>query len=197
MQARIMNAFIEEIQAKGMKFTMDDLAKRLGISKRTLYEHFSSKIQILDGIIEHTIAEFDEQTERILEDDSLNLLEKIKKVITVVPKYNEFYDLRILEQMKRYYPVQYERMHTALNQWDALRGLIEKGIEEGLIVNRNVPLMMKLILDATNSTLDRSFFIENSINLNDALAAIVDILLFGLIDQHHPIALAAEQKKEA
>lgn len=48
---RIMKAFIEEIREKGMKFSMDDLARRLGISKRTLYEHFSSKVEILETIM--------------------------------------------------------------------------------------------------------------------------------------------------
>ncbi len=33
MKDRIMNVFIEEILDKSMKFTMDDLARRLGISK--------------------------------------------------------------------------------------------------------------------------------------------------------------------
>lgn len=187
MQARIMKAFIEEIHDKGMKFTMDDLAKRLGISKRTLYEQYPSKVEILDNIIELTLAEFDERTEQIIQDDKLSLLEKIKNVITVVPKYNEFYDLRILEQMKRYYPTQYERMHTALNQWDALRGLIEEGIQEGLIVNKNVPLIMKIIIDVTNSTLDRRFFLENSITVTEALNSIVDVMLFGLVEKNHKI----------
>lgn len=180
MQTRIMKAFIEEIHDKSMKFTMDDLAKRLGISKRTLYEYYPSKVDILNAIIEQTLAEFDEKTEQIIQDGRLPLLEKIKRVITVVPKHNEFYDLRILEQMKRYYPEQWERIHTALNQWDALRALIEQGIREGLIVEKNVQLIMKLIIDASNTTLDRRFFLENSITVSDALNSIVDILLFGL-----------------
>jgi AcrR family transcriptional regulator len=181
MKNRIMKAFIEEIHDKSMKFTMDDLARRLGISKRTLYEHFSSKVAILDAIIDSTLAEFDERTDRIIENSDLTLLEKIKQTIAVVPAYNEFYDLRILDQMKRYYPAQWEKMHTALNQWDDLRALIEQAIHEGLIVHNNVPLIMKLIIDATNATLDRRFFQENSITVTEALNSIVDIILFGLV----------------
>ncbi|MFL0362132.1 TetR/AcrR family transcriptional regulator [Pseudobacillus sp. 179-B 2D1 NHS] len=181
MKSRIMKAFLEEIHDKSMKFTMDDLAKRLGISKRTLYEHFSSKTEILDAIIDSSLFEFDEKTEAIVRDPELSLLEKIKGVITVVPKYNEFYDWKILDQMKKSYPEQWERIHTALNQWDALRQLIEQGIREGLIIDQNVSLLIKLIIDATNSTLDRQFFLENSITVTEALDSIVDILLFGLV----------------
>lgn len=181
MKARIMKAFLEEIDDKGMKFTMDDLARRLGISKRTLYQNFSSKAEILDAIIDSTLVEFDEKTERIVSDPNLSLIEKIKGAITVVPKYHEFYDWKILEQMKKTYPEQWERVNAALNQWDALRELIEKGIREGLIVDQNVPFLIKVIVDATNSTLDRQFFLENSITVTEALDSIVDILLFGLV----------------
>lgn len=176
-----MQAFIEEIHHKGMKFTMDDLAKRLGISKRTLYEHFSSKVEILDTIITQTLQDFDQKTEAIVNNENLSLVDKIKRVITVIPEYNDFYDLCIIEQMKRYYPAQWEQLNVALNQWDSLRELIKQGIEEGIIVNRNLDLMMKVIIDAVNSTLDRSFFLENRLTVSDALDTIVDMLLHGFL----------------
>ncbi|ELK40748.1 TetR family transcriptional regulator [Brevibacillus agri] len=182
MKDRIMKGFIDEIRDKGMKFSMDDLARRLGISKRTLYEHFSSKVEILEAIISQTFAEADEKTKQILDDYSLSLIEKIKGVMMVLPTHYEFYDLRILEQMKRYYPEQWALVDSALSDdWQTLRGLIEQGIKEGLIVNMNVTLMMKLIVDAVNSTLDQRFYMQNQITVSEALAAIVDVLLYGLV----------------
>jgi len=155
LKTRIINAFIEETRNNGIKFTMDDLARRLGISKRTLYEHFSSKVDILDSIIDVTLAEFDEQTRRILDNPNLILLEKIRKVIVVVPEHNDFYDLRILEQLKRSYPAQWERANREMHQWDDLKGLLEEGIRMGVIKNVNIDLLMRLIIDATNATMDR------------------------------------------
>lgn len=179
---RIMKGFIEEIRDKGMKFSMDDLAKRLGISKRTLYEHFSSKVEILETIIQQSFEEGDEKTEQILADDSLSLIDKIKGVMMVLPTHYEFYDLRILEQMKRYYPEQYAHVEASLSEdWQTLRVLIEQGIREGQIVNMNVTLMMKVIVDALNSTLDQRFYMKNQITVSEALSAIVDVLLFGLV----------------
>ena len=40
MRTRIMSAAMEEMNEQGTRFTMAMLAARLGISKRTLYEHF-------------------------------------------------------------------------------------------------------------------------------------------------------------
>lgn len=182
MKSRIMQTFVDLVKDQGIKFTMDDLSRRLGISKRTLYEHFSSKAEILDAIIDSTVSEFDDRTEEIIQDANLTLLEKIKKAITVVPKYDEFYDLQILEQMKRYYPRQWEKMHSSLNEWEPLRKLMEQGIREGLIVNRNIDLLMRLVIDATNITLDRHFIWENRITVEEAMDGIVDVLLFGLVE---------------
>jgi len=179
LKTRIINAFIEETQNNGIKFTMDDLAKRLGISKRTLYEHFSSKVDILDSIIDMTLTEFDEQTRRIIDDPELTLIEKIRKAIVVLPKYNEFYDLRILEQLKRSYPALWERVDRELHQWDDLKGLLEEGIRTGVIKNMNIDVLMKLIIDATNLTLDRQFFLAHSISVKEAFESIIDVLLTG------------------
>lgn len=182
MNNRIMSAFITEIQQNGMKFTMDDLAKRLGISKRTLYEHFPSKSDILDAIIDQTFSDMNEITDRIIHDEQLTIIEKIRGIIITLPKHWEFYDLRILEQMKRYFPEQWAKIDSTLkDDWAALRILIEQGIREGEIVDINVPLVMKLIIDATNSTLDQRFYLDNQITVVEALSSIVDVLLNGLV----------------
>ncbi|MFM1650701.1 TetR/AcrR family transcriptional regulator [Brevibacillus sp. B_LB10_24] len=184
MKERIMQAFIEEIHDSGMKFTMDDLSKRLGISKRTLYEHFSSKVEVLETIIDQTLQEADEKTRQIVLDERLSLLEKITGVMTVLPNHYELYDLKILDQMKRYFPEQWAKIDAALkDDWDVLRMLIEQGIEEGLIVGKSPALIMKLIVDATNSILDQRFYLNNHINLDEALSSIVEILLFGLVSR--------------
>ena len=40
---KIIDATVEEFKQNGLKFTMNDLAKRLGISKKTIYTVFESK----------------------------------------------------------------------------------------------------------------------------------------------------------
>lgn len=181
MKTRIINAFIEETRNNGIKFTMDELAKRLGISKRTLYEHYSSKVAILDSIIDLTLDEFAEQTRIIIENPKLTLLEKIRKTIVVVPKYNDFYDLRILEQLERAYPEQWERVNREFNEWDELKSLLEEGIQTGVIVDRNIDLLMKLIIGAIDTTLDRQFFFDYSISSDEAFETIVDLLFNGIV----------------
>lgn len=182
---RIVRAAIEEMQDKGVKFSVDELAKRLGISKKTLYQHFPSKVEILDTIIEQIFNEMNEKATSIINDEQLPLLEKIKRVITVLPDHYDIINRNNYEQMKRYYPEQYDKMAAYLeNDWELLRGLIEKGMQEGVLINMNLSLVMKIVIDAMNSTLDQNFYKQNNITIAEALAGIVDILLYGLIPEN-------------
>ncbi|SIR87926.1 transcriptional regulator, TetR family [Peribacillus simplex] len=178
---RIIKAVIEEIQLKGVKFPLDNLAKQLGISKKTLYKYFSSKVEMLDAVIDYTFEDMDKKAIAIIENDQLSLIEKIKGVITVLPDHYEFIDQNILDQIKRYYPEQWIKMDTLLkSDWELLRNLIEQGIREGVIINRNVSLIMKVIIESINSTLNQKFYLENRITVPEALSEIVDILLYGI-----------------
>lgn len=164
-----------------MKFPLDDLAKRLGISKKTLYKYYSSKAEMLDAIIDYTFENMDEKATAIIENDQLSLIEKIKGVIKVMPDHYEFTDLNILDQMQRYYPEQWVKMDALLkSDWKLLRNLIEQGIGEGIIIDRNVALIMKVIIESINTTLDQKFYMENRMTVFEALSEIVDILLYGL-----------------
>ncbi len=183
MKSRIIQAFIEETRTNGIKFTMDDLAKRLGISKRTLYENFSSKLEILESIIDLTLDELEKRSRQISEDETLSLKEKIQQTISIMPQYNEFFDLRILEQLKRYYFEQWERVDRELNQWDDLKNLLEQGMESGLIKKQNIDLLMKLIIDTINITLDQQFFSDHSISVKEAMESITEVLLYGLVNE--------------
>ena len=44
LKGNILEATIKAFQKKGLKFTMDDLASLLGISKKTIYTVFLTKI---------------------------------------------------------------------------------------------------------------------------------------------------------
>ncbi|WP_028544660.1 TetR/AcrR family transcriptional regulator [Paenibacillus taiwanensis] len=182
MRERIMKAFVDEILDKGMKFTMDDLAHRLGISKRTLYEHFPSKAEVLDAIVEQALHESEVRAKEIVQDSSLTVLDKIRAVMTVLPSNFELVDNRILDQMKRLFPAQWEKIDRMLkDDWAMLRELIEEGMEQGVIRKQNVSFLIKLITDAVNSTLDQRFFAKQNISLPEAMNSIADVILFGLV----------------
>lgn len=83
MKQRILDAAVAEIELHGSSFRMDDLAKRLNISKRTLYENFHSKNEIIERILFDKSQDFYNLHKQILEDDSLDVVTKLKTYFTV------------------------------------------------------------------------------------------------------------------
>ncbi len=55
---------------------MNDLARVLGTSKRTLYAHYSSKDKLAEAVVEQFIAEMKQMEKDIYENESLDILEK-------------------------------------------------------------------------------------------------------------------------
>ncbi|MED1442744.1 TetR/AcrR family transcriptional regulator [Aeribacillus composti] len=184
MRERILKAFIEEAQKKSIKFTMDDLAQNLGISKRTIYEHFTSKKEILETIIEKSFNEIKEKEEAIINRKDIPTVDKIKEILTIVPDYFDLYNQQILDQMKKYYPEQWEKVRFELkNTWNNLRLLLEQGIQEGVIKNYSIPIIMKIISSSTNWFYDQNYLLNNRININDAFTTTAEILMFGLVNE--------------
>jgi len=157
------------------------LARRLGVSKKTLYKYFDSKADMLDAVIDYTFENMDEKATAIIENEELSIIEKIKGVMAVLPDHYEFIDVNILEQMKRYYPEQWIKMDRLLkSDWELLRDLIEQAMDEKAVINANVSLVMKVVIDSINTTLDQNFFFEHRMTVNEALLEIANVLIYGL-----------------
>ncbi|MFZ7104198.1 MAG: TetR/AcrR family transcriptional regulator [Peptococcaceae bacterium] len=55
---KIISAFIELAKTRGLcKITMDELAAQTGISKRTIYNYFRSKDEVLEAVVDKMIEE--------------------------------------------------------------------------------------------------------------------------------------------
>ena len=114
-------------------FTMDDLANGLGMSKKTLYEYFPSKNDLVEACLDYAlemsctnVTTFVQGEGSVIE----NVYRNQKKVLEI---FNINSDRPILE-LQKYYPKTYKRMESEFAKTDALfvDKLLEKGWEEGL-----------------------------------------------------------------
>lgn len=181
MKERITNEAIFLIQQKGLSFTISDLAKSLGTSKRTIYQHFSSKDDIIDSIIENLILQIKNKEEEILHDKSLNLLKKITQVLICVPEEFNTMDIRLLVDLKRLHYNQWVKIDEFLKQeWDLVIKLMEEGIKTGVIREINLQLFVELYLGAINQIYQPNFSLNTKLTMSEILKSVIDILLNGI-----------------
>jgi transcriptional regulator, TetR family len=114
-------------------FTMDDLANSLGISKKTLYEQFASKNDLVEATLDYALEMTCHQVDKFVSGEG-SVIENVFRNQREVQNLFDFNSSKPIWELKKYFPKTYERMDIEFTKSDALfiDKLLEKGWEEGL-----------------------------------------------------------------
>ncbi|MEK4149954.1 TetR/AcrR family transcriptional regulator [Robertmurraya sp. FSL W8-0741] len=181
MRNRIINETISLIQEKGFSFTVSELAANLGTSKRTIYQHFSSKDQIVEEVIETFIHRIKQNEQEIALNENLNVLAKLKLILCSTPEEFEFMNIRLLSDLKKNHFQQWEKLdHFLREEWSTVLTLMKQGIEQGFIRNINLNIFIELYLGAINQIYKSPMALQDTLTIKEKLEAVMDILLHGI-----------------
>ena len=146
LREQIINATIDEFQDKGLKLTMNDVAKRIHISKKTLYKVFENKEELFLAVADYTFAEIKRHEQMVLENPELDLIEKIRRLIIVLPERYKNIGLSNLYPLQDLFPDVYRKTaHYLETDWDATISLLEQGVREGKIRQMPIPIMKAMV----------------------------------------------------
>lgn len=132
LKERIIATATEAFTSNGIKsITMDDIANRLGISKRTLYEVFADKESLLKACILKVQTERDRYLQGVYE-QSHNVLEVILAVFQKSIEIFHSTNKRFFEDMKKY-PKVYEMMKNSRDSdSEKTMSFFKSGVEQGI-----------------------------------------------------------------
>ena len=182
MREKIIDTAIEEFTKNGLKFTMNDVAKALGISKKTIYTVFESKQEVLVAIADRYAGDFTEMREEIERDGSLDTLEKLERLFCALPtKYYNIGLSRIFELAQKY-PKQYKYLMEAVNQgWTLAEQYLEKRIREGKIrKDISKPVVMAMIRGTVTCFLESDILYKNGLTYEQGKEEMVQIIMKGI-----------------
>lgn len=174
------------IKAVGVKSVrMDDVASGLGMSKRTLYEMFGDKEELLSESILYMMMQRQKLVgEKVVGCD--NMLEVLLKSVRLLCNNGEVEDMekRLMINLKKFYPHVYEKVQRAYAE-QGLAGLqyaLEKCLEQGYIdPNIDVELMARLFFTTSGVLLrDDNVMIPEEVTREEAFGAMVVNFLRGL-----------------
>jgi AcrR family transcriptional regulator len=112
---------------------MDDIAKQLGISKRTIYENFRDKKELLMTVLEHAHSQSLKDDDDIF-GSSQNSMEGLLRLIRKKKSVMNISLMKTMIELKRYYPEIIDEMrqkHSAEGIRN-LEAIFIKGISEGV-----------------------------------------------------------------
>lgn len=182
LRVRILDEAARQFDKKGIKFTMDDLARALGMSKKTIYTVFEDKRSIMIDTIDRFFDDALIEEEMILNDESLTIVEQLKMIIGRVPERYTQNDLTQLYVLKEKYPSVYRHwQHCRENYWEGVGILISRGIEQGEIRPVKLPILKTMFQSSIEQFFQDDVLVKNHIPYREALAEVASILVDGII----------------
>jgi len=165
--------------------SMDDVARELGISKKTIYQHFEDKATLLrEGIKLHLDKEC--QLMQQLIESSENALIAMVRIMNYVHKKLQSISPLLIFEMQKYYPEVWQLMREQDEKINlpALIHNLEKGIQEGLYrPDINVEVVARLRLALVEASLNERVFPSDKFNQNEIQIQVSNFYLYGLLTE--------------
>ena len=182
LRVRILDEAARQFDKKGIKFTMDDLARALGMSKKTIYTVFEDKRSIMIDTIDRFFDEALIEEEMILNNEELTIVEQLKTIIGRVPDRYTQNDITQLYVLKEKYPSVYRHWQRCReNYWEGVGLLISRGIEQGEIRPVSLPILKTMFQATIEQFFQDDVLVKNHISYREALAEVASILVDGII----------------
>jgi len=178
-----MQAATELFFRYGIKrITMDDISREMGVSKKTLYQCFTDKDEIVEKLTEEQInfnVNCMEDICNSTKDPIHEVMESAKYMSSVFTKINPvfFYDL------KRYYPNAWEKFNQfkEKHMMRILERNLKRGLESGIYrADLNVNLMARYRVAQFDLGLDPNVFPLDKMTLAEIQIQLLEHFLYGI-----------------
>ncbi len=191
IKSRILKEAKEKFSRYGFNnVTTDELAKDLGISKRTLYRYFPSKTKLYEELI---MGEIDsnrkmaaEVMERMVNEEDYDFLEEADKLFNIMKeaiscfKTNYYRDLRTTLPGLHQKVMDYRKKHVKHIYREVLNAGIKKGIIKDTV---NSELMYILQSSFLLYVLDPEVLAELPYTSEEIVSNVNDIFLTGILTE--------------
>ncbi|TVQ85839.1 MAG: TetR/AcrR family transcriptional regulator [Bacteroidetes bacterium] len=114
--------------------TMDDLARQLGISKKTLYNHFSDKKDVVKKVIHHLIHVQKCGISEVVNKASTNAIDKLLMMTRFFAEHLKNSNAALSYDLQKYYPEIWDEVLEFKREeiYKHIIDNVETGIKEGL-----------------------------------------------------------------
>ncbi|MBF6626337.1 TetR/AcrR family transcriptional regulator [Aerococcaceae bacterium zg-BR9] len=180
LETQIIEQTIQLFQEKGLKFTLEELTTQLRISKKTIYQYFSSKEAILNAVVDYGFAKIQANKRHILESD-VTIVDKLQSVLIAMPQEYESFDFRALKDLETTYPAVAANVKQHFEaDWEPIFELIEQGVQAKVVKPVNVVVLKLMLTAAFDAFMSAESLEDSGLTYREALIAMIDIVMHGL-----------------
>ncbi|MEP7109574.1 MAG: TetR/AcrR family transcriptional regulator [Ferruginibacter sp.] len=165
--------------------SMDDIANSLGISKKTIYQFYADKDELVDAVVE---GEF-KRNENICEYDRSNSRNAVHEIFMAIDMIVEMFSSMnpaLIFDMQKYYPKAFLKFHKYKNDYlfNVTRDNILRGIKEELYrAGINVDIISRFRVESMMMSFNPEFNSKLKDNMAEIEEELIIHYLYGLVSQ--------------
>jgi TetR/AcrR family transcriptional regulator, cholesterol catabolism regulator len=166
---------------------IDEIASELGISKRTFYQIFKSKHELVYEIIDNALDEFRQKLQdvvaRMIAEHKFRFLDELNNLWQIIIEHTGYFNRGVVEDLKLHLPGYWEKCERFdAERIDDFRKVYQAGIEQGYIKpNISEEVFYLIHFHALRNLLKPEILIDLPMTVNEILANFYEILLTGAL----------------
>jgi AcrR family transcriptional regulator len=162
--------------------TMDEIARHISVSKKTIYLHFADKDEL---VITFTRMVLEQQKSEMihLENSGTNVMESLRDLSEFLRNKVCNINPSLLFDLKKYFPQAWkiftEHKKTFLK--DHLKRLLERGMKEGYFrANLNMNIISKMRIEQVEMIFNPDVFSESDFNISEVHMQLFQHFVYGI-----------------
>ncbi|MFP4528159.1 MAG: TetR/AcrR family transcriptional regulator [Candidatus Kapaibacterium sp.] len=187
IRKRILDTARDSFFRKGFSGTKTNaLATELGISKRTLYQYFSSKKDLFDQVIERELdmieSEMRQMRERIAREDEVDFIDELSKIWQRMTQGAYTFTKEFYTDLRRSYPEANDRLtrfrrEQIMANFNRIHTL---GVKKGFIKSHiNQKVLFLIHQNATEGLLAPGVLEDLPVSMHEVITTVFEVVLVG------------------
>ncbi|MEY8765010.1 MULTISPECIES: TetR/AcrR family transcriptional regulator [Clostridium] len=181
MKEKILDAAAQLIARYGLKkFTLDEVAAQLKISKKTIYKNFKSKNEIIHTYFTSYI-ESDKNSVMEALAGNQTIPEKIHSIVYSSHCYK--LPIPLLKETRQFYSDEWENIQELRKfKVKALQKLLKDGVQDGIFKSDiHFGVLSKMLEKISGMFTDYNFLLENRLKSHEAIDEALKIIFKGIV----------------
>ncbi len=163
---------------------VDDISSMIGISKKTIYNHFTSKRELYNQSLLNNMEGVLKEFEDIAEDKSLTFIEKLEKALQNAALSLTQLLSKMDTQSKNKSPMVHLEIKDQFNKrvTNVINKLAQEGIDEGVIEpHHSVKIIPYIYVNMIRGFMETDKIIDLPASPKDMLLASIDVIFKGIL----------------
>ncbi len=178
--------------------SMDDIANSLGISKKTIYQFFADKNELVDAVLEETLNYNKQNCDRN-RTGSVNAVDEIFLSMDVVEQLFRNMHPSVIFDMQKYHPQAFSRFLKHKNEYlyNTVSKNLERGIKEELYRPEiDIEILSRFRVESMLISFNPEFYIGQKHNLAEVEHQLLEHFLYGIASlKGHKLILKYQQDR--